>query len=115
MSTNFKQEGRVLPYTAPTGGLASGAVQVIRSGASGMIGVSLGVYAAAATAQLQIEGVFSLAAESGTGKTFSNGDVLYWDAGAGKLTKTATGNTKAGFAFGAKTASATTALVKINA
>lgn len=65
-----------------------------------------------AIGSVRVTGVFELPAVSGT--AFNVGDQLYWDAGAGNLTKTSSGNTPAGWAIEAKASAATTARTKIN-
>ena len=61
---------------------------------------------------LDVEGVYELTAKT---EAFTQGALLYWDATNKYLTTTATDNTLAGIAWEAKGASATTALIKINA
>lgn len=46
---------------------------------------------------------------------WSDGDLLYWNASTAKLTDTASSNKTAGLAVGAKAASATRAVVYLNA
>ncbi len=108
---------QIRTIVAPTGGTVSGGVIVSRSGTSGEIAVAINDIAAAASGPCYTSGVcVTLSAESGTGKTWSNRAVLYWNSSTGKLTTTATGNTRAGVANGAKSsASATTASVDLNA
>lgn len=60
----------------------------------------------------QITGVHSFTADSTSGVPL---DVVYWNATAKKITKTSSGNVRAGRLIATKTTSATTALVKINA
>lgn len=114
MATNFYKPGSIWEKAAPTGGYTSGTAYAIVTGSAGFIGVALNTVAATETGQLQIDGIWTLPATAGTGLTFADGDLLYWDASAGKLTKTATGNTRAGRAYGAKTAAGTTAKVLLN-
>lgn len=115
MATNLGPAGNIWEKTAPTGGYTSGTAYAIVTGASGFIGVAINTVLAGALGQLAISGFATLPATAGTGLTFADGDLLYWDASAGKLTKTATGNTRAGRAYGAKAAATTTATVLLNA
>ena len=75
------------------------------------IGVAVEAIPAGATGSLSLSGVYSAPAVNDV--AFTAGDQLYWDATAGKLTKTATDNTVAGVAFGAKAQTGTAAYVKI--
>lgn len=61
---------------------------------------------------LDVEGVYELPAKA---EAFTQGALLYWDGTNTYLTTTSTNNTLAGVAWAAKGASATTALIKINA
>lgn len=66
---------------------------------------------AGATGSLQTEGVWEMPAV--TNAAFAVGDALYWDATAGNLTKTASGNTPAGWCVESKATSTATAKIKI--
>lgn len=61
---------------------------------------------------LDVVGVYELPAKA---EAFTQGALLYWDVSEGYLTVTSTDNVLAGIAWEAKGASATTALIKINA
>lgn len=109
MATTYRYEGESVPYVGPTGGKSSGNVQVVRSGTSGMIGIWEDDVAAAATGTLAVTGVHELTSDTGT--AYAVGDILYWTGTT--LTKTSTGNTRAGVCWAAKVSGGTTALVNI--
>ena len=104
---SFVQEGDTLSYTAPTGGVTVGDVVTVRSGTGGQIGIVIDTALAGEVTPLAMRGVYELAAESGTGKTFAIGDILYWNTSTKKLTKTSTGNVRAGVCWLAKLAATT--------
>ncbi|HWQ29876.1 MAG TPA: DUF2190 family protein [Negativicutes bacterium] len=60
---------------------------------------------------VNVTGIFELPAVNNA--TFAVGDPLYWDATNGNLTKTAEGNTAAGWCTEPKAQTGTTAMVKI--
>lgn len=112
MATTFRKPGDRLTKTVPTGGVSSGDVNVIRSGATGLIGVWLDDYSAAASGVLLLTGDHELPAVNNA--AFAVGDLLYWDDSANKLTKTATGNTRAGTCTATKATAGTTGRVLLN-
>lgn len=75
------------------------------------IGIAAENIPVGATGGVRTEGVYELPTVNDT--AFSVGDQLYWDATAGKLTKTSDGNIPAGWCVEAKEVSADTAKVKI--
>jgi len=109
MATNFVQEGEKLTTTNGTG-------SDVDSGGVIVCGVTIRVAAVdianAASGAAYTRGVFTLAAKSTD--TWSDGDQLYWDSTNAELTTTASGNTKAGTAVGAKAATVTTSNVLLN-
>lgn len=111
MSTTLERQGNTITITAPTGGLSSGDVHVVRSGTSGCCGIVIADAAFGAACELTMVGVHPLPADNGTAKTFGIGDVLYWDGS--ELTKTATSNTRIGTCWEAKAANGTTGKVKL--
>ena len=104
----FVQLGAKMDYT--NGGAAAigymDIVPLVTRVAVAMEDIAIGAVGA-----LDTEGVYEAAAVTGT--AFAAGDQLYWDATNSRLTKTATDNTPAGYAFAPKLAAGTTALVKI--
>jgi predicted RecA/RadA family phage recombinase len=105
---NYIQPGNVLELTAPSGGVTSGApVQI------GQLLVVPAVTAAeGAKFSGQIVGVFTIA--KATGQAWAEGEILYWDAGNDRCTKTATGNLQVGCAAAAATSGATTGSVRLD-
>lgn len=79
---NFVQSGSVLSVTAPADILSGAGVQVGK-----LFGVAATDALSGAVVQIQTEGVFSLAKLSTD--DVAAGDLLYWDAGNDRLTKTA--------------------------
>jgi predicted RecA/RadA family phage recombinase len=91
---NFIAEGCSIEYTAGAD-IDSGDVVALGMG----VGVAAGDIANGEKGTVHVRGVFELAKATGT--AWTEGDKLYWDAGASKFTKTATGNKPAGFAHAA--------------
>jgi predicted RecA/RadA family phage recombinase len=102
------QKGEILDYTNP-GETTIGYLDIVPFATQ--IGVALEEIAPGATGSVSMEGVYE--ASSVNDAAFVAGDLLYWDAAASKLTKTAEANTPAGVAFGAKALAGAVALVKI--
>ena len=107
-------QGRMIQYTAPTGGVSSGDLVIIRSGTSGLCAVMESDVAAAATGAAQVGHQVKLPKLTTTGNAWSQGDLLYRDATSGSLTNTATGNTLVGAAAQAALLADTTAWVLMN-
>lgn len=104
---NYKQPGCALDYVAPAGGVVSGVALLI-----GAILVIPAVTAAAGLAFSGfIEGVYDLPCATGT--AWAMHDVLYWDTANARVTTTANGNTKIGFAAAPKVAGAAVGSVKL--
>ena len=104
----FVQKGNVMDYT--NGGANPIAYLEVVPLVT-RIGVAQEPIVVGATGSVDLAGVYQLAADSTA--AFVTGDALYWDDAANKLTKTATNNTPAGFAFAAKATAGTTAVVRI--
>ncbi|MGN6422619.1 MAG: DUF2190 family protein [Asticcacaulis sp.] len=88
---NFIQCGENLTIPAPAAVLSGGVVI-----AGSIIGVANGDAESGADVDVAVEGVFDLPKVSAL--AIAVGDLLYWDATAKLVTKTATGNTKIGVA-----------------
>lgn len=115
MATNKIADGATITYTNAGSAIAAGSLVVVASGTTGCCGVAIcDIEASTGVGTLAMKGVFECPAVAGTGITFTPGDVLYRDASTGKLTKTASGNTRVGRAWAAKAALSATALVKLN-
>lgn len=109
MATNFVQSGGTLT-------LANTGTETIPSGAAftvgpNVIGVALVDIPAGGAGAAAVEGVFRLPKVAAD--VIAQGDDLYLTAD-GTVTKTATDNTPAGFAFEAAPAGSTSVAVKIN-
>lgn len=76
MSTNYKQEGDVIQYTASSDITAG---SVIKAG--GVLGVALVDIASGSTGSVRVEGVFSVPKVSGA--VIAQGESLTWDVSAG--------------------------------
>lgn len=110
MATTYVRDGKTLTYTnSSSTAIAVGAVVLMGN----TIGVAIAAIAASGgVGAVQIEGVFTLAAAAGA---WVQGDNLYWDAGASKFTKTASGNSLVGIAGDTKASATATGNVKLNA
>lgn len=80
MATNYVQPGKIMPFTAPAGGVTSGSGYII----GGLFVIAAGDADAAATFQGHTEGVWTLS------KTLSEGAVVegravFWDATTSKV------------------------------
>ncbi len=104
---NFMQEGDILTVPAPTGGVLSGAVVLINK----MVGIAGTDAAEGADVAVRVEGVFSVAVKSAD--DIAVGDLLYWDSTNTEFTKTATSNTKSGYATKAAGAGITAGEIKL--
>jgi predicted RecA/RadA family phage recombinase len=106
--TKYVQPGERMEYANAGSAISSGDVVVIGD----RIGIALtDIAATSGTGTVELCGVYELAAIS-TG-AFVQGEALYWDASAGKLTNVGTANTPAGTAFEAKASSAALARVRL--
>lgn len=104
----YHDKGRFVPYkNSGEEPISVGDVVVL----TGRIGIATEDIAVGATENLDTEGVWKLAAE--TGVAWNQGDSLYWDATNQRLTKTSTNNTAAGWAWVSKSANDAVGYVKI--
>ena len=88
---NHVQRGDTLTIPAPAAVLSGGVVV-----AGAIVGVANGDAASGAPVDVDVTGVFNLPKVSAL--AIAAGDVVYWDATAGLVTKTASGNSKMGYA-----------------
>jgi len=101
---NYIQRGATLTIAAPAGVLSGGVVI-----AGSLIGIANGDADSGASVDVDVEGVFDLPKVSAL--AINLGDTVYWDATNKLVTKTASGNTKLGYAVsGAANPSATVAV-----
>lgn len=104
---NYKGPGEIMLVVAPAT-VASGDFVVVGS----FFGVAQADAASGALVPIVREGVFTLPKATGA---WTAGNALYWDAGAGKFTKTAAGNMPAGVAAADAASGDTTGDVSIEA
>lgn len=107
---DYVSEDCAVQYTT-TPAVAAGAVVVMAD----LVGVANRPIAAGGTGSVDIDGIHSMPkAAAASGKAISQGDVVYWDATAGNITKTSTDNKRAGKAAADATTTATTVRVILN-
>ncbi len=107
MAKNYIQDGRVITMTA-TGATASGLPVVL----GGLVGVALNrTLAAGETLDVALEGVFELPKVSAN--TFALGAAVYFDAAAGLVTSTSSGNAQIGNAVAAAGSGSTSARIRL--
>src|SRR5512137_2149895 len=87
---NYVQPGDTIEVTAPYN-LSSGAGCRVGN----IFGVSAGTYLSTAAAQITIKGVFDIAKDA---SVFAQGDLVYWDNVAKKITSTVGSNLLIGVA-----------------
>lgn len=104
---NYLQAGDVMTVTAPADTVGGAPVMI-----GSLFGIA--VHDAKSGDELSIKcgGVYTDLPKA-TGDTWAMGDPLYWDAGAGKLTETATNNKRVGVAAGAFASNATKGTARI--
>lgn len=109
----YQHAGLRVPYTNSSGStIASGTLVVLRSGTSGICGVTVADIANGETGQVSVAGVHALTAATGAITQYA---LVYRKLSDGSITTTSTSNTLAGYAYAAKTTAATTAYVVLNA
>lgn len=103
---NYVCEGDVFEFTA--GG-------TITAGSPVLMGSIVGIAAKGGVSgeviPVNVCGVFTVT--KATGAAWAVGDALYWDAGNSSFTKTASGNTLAGYAYAAAASGAATGQIKL--
>lgn len=109
MSQTFVSSGRVVPFTAPTGGVTAGTPVLI----SDLLVVPRTTVAATLPAEGDAEGIHKSMPKA-TGQTWAEGAILYWDNTAKNFTTTATANRRAGTAVVAAASGDTTGTVRLD-
>lgn len=105
---NYEQPGEIMQYSNAGSAITSGSAVVIGN----RIGVAITAIAATSgVGSVQMNGVFELAKDGD--EAFSQGDALFYDSSDSTLTKTATGNKWAGYAFEAAAEAAVLCSVKL--
>lgn len=92
---NFVQEGDTIHIDAAPYAVAAGAGLLMTS----IFGVAVGDIENGGEGEIVTEGIFTLA--KATGAAWAQGDLLYWDDSAKKLTKTSASNYLVGSAAAA--------------
>lgn len=106
--TNYVQPGERMEYANAGSAISAGDVVVLEN----RIGIALtDISATTGVGTVELCGVYELDAVNDD--AFGQGEQLYWDSSAGKLTQVGAGNTPAGIAFEAKASSGTTARVQL--
>lgn len=105
---NFVHPGKVMPFTAPSGGITSGAGVKVGS----IFGVAVADAAANETMQIQCGGVFNLPKLEA--QAWTEGQKLYWDETNKHVTSTASGNTHIGCAAAVAANPSTTGTVRLH-
>lgn len=109
MSANFIQDGATITYT--NGGVAAIAYKdVVDLGTR--IAVAAEAIAVGASGSISVVGVYELPAINTA--EFAQGDEVFWDGVAGKLTNTPGDLSRAGWCVEAKAETGTTARIKID-
>lgn len=110
MAKNFVNEGDVIDFVAPSGGVVSGRVAVIAN----MAVVAVANVASGANAAGITKGTFTFPKASGASTSIAAGGYVYWDNTNSNVTVSATSNTKIGVApYGAANAD-TSVTVRFN-
>lgn len=108
MSTKFVQPGRVLTYTAPSGGVVAGTPLLI----GGVVVVPRTTAAQTLSFDADVEGVFSVPKTAGV--AWTEGQVLYWDSSAGSFATAQSATARrAAFCVVAAASGDTTGIVKL--
>jgi predicted RecA/RadA family phage recombinase len=103
---SYSQAGCVIDYT-PSSAVAAGDVVVMND----LVGVAHSPIAANALGAVAVEGVHSMPKATGV---IGQGAIVYWDATAGNVTTTASGNKRAGKAAAAAASGDASVMVLIN-
>ncbi|WP_426027675.1 DUF2190 family protein [Brevundimonas sp. TWP2-3-4b2] len=103
---NHVQPGRTVTIPAPAAVLSGGVVI-----AGNIIGVANGAAAIGDPVDVDVEGAFELPKVSAL--AIALGDLVYWDATAGLVTKTASTNKKLGYAVADSSNPSATANVRL--
>lgn len=110
MATNYVQPGETLELTAPSGGVVSGQPYQIGQ----IVGIAQNTAAEGATFNLTVTGVWSVTKPGS--QAWTEGQIVYFDAGIAKFTSTAADNVQVGVAAAAVGSGSgeTTGLVRLD-
>jgi predicted RecA/RadA family phage recombinase len=109
MSQTYVSSGRVMTFTAPTGGVTAGTPVLIAD----LLVVPRNTVAQTLPFDADAEGVHKLMPKA-TGQAWVEGAILYWDNSAFKFTTTANANRRAGVAAAAAAGGDTTGSVRLD-
>lgn len=110
MSSKFVSPGRVMDFTAPSGGVTEGVPLLIGA----LIVVPEASAAVGKRFAASVEGIHDLpAATHASSQAWTEGQLLYWDDSAKNFTITVGSNTKKGVAAEAKASTAAVGRVKL--
>ncbi len=106
---NFVQEAKVVKLTAPSALLSGGVVEV-----GSLVGIAVADAQAGEQVSVLLEGAVSLTRNPAD--AFSEGDVVYWDSGAGHVTTSsgAGANTRLGASLETLAAGAGSIVVRLD-
>ncbi len=110
---NLAPDTGVVLHTAGSVAIASGAVVVLRSGATGMIGIAVADIAATKTGAVATRGIATLPKATGSVNAMAVGDYVYWDTGDSNVQKVASANILIGYVVEAANAAATSVKVAL--
>jgi len=111
---DYKGESDKIQFTIGTVAIAKGGVVVVRSGATGMVGIAQEDITASGTGTVAIEGNFEVTKDTTSGAgVFAVGAIVYWDVADAKFSTQASANVKAGICAVAAAAADTTAVIKL--
>lgn len=105
----YKQPGKTITYTNPSAVAEIPYKTIIDLDTR--VGIAAETIAAGGSGSVEVEGVYEFPAINTA--AFDQGQELYWDAVAEKITNDGTDNTPAGWAFAAKLQAGTTVSVKL--
>lgn len=103
---NYVCEGDVFEFTA--GGTITAGQPVLMGS---IVGIAAKGGVSGDVIPVNVCGVFTVAKAGGA--AWAVGDALYWNAGASNFTKSASGNTLAGYAYAAAVSGATSGQIKL--
>lgn len=109
MAGNFVQPGNIVTLTAAANTNAGDVVVVGK-----FAGVSLNTVLTGEAMPVQLDGVWTLPKVSGASTSFAANVLIYWNAGGGGVTTSATSNTLLGVVTEAKANADTSVKVRLN-
>lgn len=111
MATNFINDGELIGFVAPSGGVVSGGLAVV---GTNMFGIVQANAASGANAVIRVGGTHILRALNGASTSAAQGANAHWDATNANVTISATSNLRIGVFETAKANADTTARIRLN-